>query len=321
MKALLALALCAAVPAGAQRVIFDLDQGYGEGIGQLYILLYNAESGIGLTSTAEGFDKRAAQAAWRIESASGRLGYAGFGYLHSAASSTVPFPDLTPYTHLSLRYNNVRPAAGAERVAFRFELYESETETAPDGDRRRQVWVYETDGVLATPTGWTELLMPLVQADNVGSDGFAVVPGGFQGDGVLDLDKIGYWSLLLLVEGEPVGTVIEGTTLFDYLTAVARPVVAGPEPPASFPTELRRSRPNPFSSSATLTFTLAAPASASLRVYDVLGREVAVLVDEQPLAAGEHEATLDGRGLAPGTYVCVLEVGGERFTQVVTRGR
>ena len=321
-KALLVVALCAAAPAAAQqRTILDLNEGYGEGIGQLYTLLYDGpESGVRLTSSKSGHVGRSAEAAWRIRVGPGGLGYAGFGYLHSAATSTIPFPDLTPYTHLSLWYNNVVPAAGAERVAFRFELHEEDPETDARGDTRRQTWVYETRDVLTTPTGWTELRIPLVTVEGVGGDGFAVVPGGFQGDGRLDLDGIGYWTLLLLVEDGPVGTVIAGTTRFDYLTAEVGPVTATPED-ETFADALFPGYPNPFAASTTLAYTLRQPAVASLRVYDVLGREAAVLVGPRPHGAGRHEATLSGAGLAAGTYVCVLDVGGARFTRRVTLGR
>ena len=47
---------------------------------------------------------------------------------------------------------------------------------------------------------------------------------------------------------------------------------------------LLQSRPNPTSSSSVIAYTLPAPGDASVRVYDVSGREVAVL------AAGRHEA-------------------------------
>lgn len=310
----------------AQEVILDLNEGYGEGsVGQFYFLSYDAESAIRLGSTRDGHKGRAAEAAWRIEVGPGGLGYAGFGYLHAIASdflgSGYVFPDLTPFTHLSLWYNNVVPGDRAERVAFRFELHEDRAETDPDGFRGRQVWIYQTDRVLTTPTGWTELLIPLVEVDEIGGDGFAIPTGGFRGNGALDLDAIRHWAVLLVVEGAPLGTTVAGTTRFDYLTAVARTVAAAPEGPASFRTEFLPGHPNPFSSAATLSYTLADPADVSLRVYDVLGREVAVVVEGRRLDAGRHEAVVDGRGLAPGTYVCVLDVGTDRYTRVITRGR
>lgn len=65
-------------------------------------------------------------------------------------------------------------------------------------------------------------------------------------------------------------------------------------------------RPNPFSRGTEITFDLARPGHASLRVYDVAGQVVATLV-EGPLEAGPHVATWDGRdasgrAVASGVY-------------------
>jgi len=51
----------------------------------------------------------------------------------------------------------------------------------------------------------------------------------------------------------------------------------------------------------------------SLKVYDVLGREVATLVNER-LEAGEHERTLDAKGLSSGVYFYRLRIA--EFTDV-----
>jgi hypothetical protein len=57
------------------------------------------------------------------------------------------------------------------------------------------------------------------------------------------------------------------------------------------PTEfvLRQNYPNPFNPSTTIPFEIASPAFVTLRVYDLLGREVETLVDGQ-LQAGVYSA-------------------------------
>ena len=69
---------------------------------------------------------------------------------------------------------------------------------------------------------------------------------------------------------------------------------------------LHQSYPNPFSSMTTLSFDLAAPGEARLAVFDVLGREVQVLLDGV-YAAGRHQAFFDGAGLGAGMYFYRLE--------------
>jgi hypothetical protein len=46
-----------------------------------------------------------------------------------------------------------------------------------------------------------------------------------------------------------------------------------------------------------------------LSVFDILGREVKVLVDE-PKGPGTYTVTWDATGRASGTYICQLSIGG-----------
>lgn len=75
--------------------------------------------------------------------------------------------------------------------------------------------------------------------------------------------------------------------------------------------------PNPFSGQTTLRFELAEAGSVRLSIHDVLGREVAVLVDGS-YGAGRHEAMLDGSALPAGAYLIRLEAGGTVQTRRVT---
>ena len=75
--------------------------------------------------------------------------------------------------------------------------------------------------------------------------------------------------------------------------------------------------PNPFNPSTAIRFTLAEAARARLSIYDVSGRLVRRLVDEQR-GAGTHNEIWDGtdgtgRGAASGVYFYRLEAG--PFTQ------
>jgi probable HAF family extracellular repeat protein len=92
----------------------------------------------------------------------------------------------------------------------------------------------------------------------------------------------------------------------------------GPEVPEAF--ALHAAYPNPFAAQATLRYDLPASGAVRVAVYDVLGREVAVLVDGH-VAAGRHTAVLDGRGLAAGLYVVRLVAGERTFTQRLTLAR
>jgi len=67
--------------------------------------------------------------------------------------------------------------------------------------------------------------------------------------------------------------------------------------------------PNPFNSYVTLKYELPAQTRITLRVFDLSGREVAMLTDGI-VTAGQHQAAWDASCAASGVYVCRMEAGG-----------
>lgn len=90
----------------------------------------------------------------------------------------------------------------------------------------------------------------------------------------------------------------------------------GPAPTLPGTLVLEPSYPNPFRSTTALPFETPLPGWVRLSVYDMLGRQVATLL-EGSLPAGRHEASLDGRGLAAGLYLYRLEHEGQVRTGTV----
>jgi hypothetical protein len=72
--------------------------------------------------------------------------------------------------------------------------------------------------------------------------------------------------------------------------------------------------PNPFNPSTRIEFTLPRAGKVSLKVYDVLGREVAVLVNET-LNARDHDVVFDGGELPSGIYFARLDAAGVSQTR------
>ncbi len=66
--------------------------------------------------------------------------------------------------------------------------------------------------------------------------------------------------------------------------------------------------PNPFNASTTITFSVEMNGHASLQIYDITGRLVATLVDEQ-LLPGEYEAAWDASEVSSGVYLVTLQIG------------
>ena len=66
--------------------------------------------------------------------------------------------------------------------------------------------------------------------------------------------------------------------------------------------------PNPFNAQATVRYALPAPEHVRLSVFDIRGREVALLVDGK-FAAGHHSADWNAAGYASGVYFCRIQAG------------
>ncbi len=72
--------------------------------------------------------------------------------------------------------------------------------------------------------------------------------------------------------------------------------------------KLEQNFPNPFNPSTTIRYSIAVDERVTLKIFDVLGREVLLLVDEH-LLAGEHTTILDANRLASGVYLYRLSAG------------
>ncbi len=90
--------------------------------------------------------------------------------------------------------------------------------------------------------------------------------------------------------------------------AAATPYSA--EVPAAY--DLRQNYPNPFNASTSFEFTLREGGWMSLKIHDLLGREVATVV-EGNLEARRHQVTWSADGLPSGIYLYTLNAG--EFTQ------
>ncbi len=85
----------------------------------------------------------------------------------------------------------------------------------------------------------------------------------------------------------------------------------GPSTPSGF--ALNQNFPNPFNPSTLISYKLATLSDVTLKVYDVLGREVQTLVHERQ-TAGEHSVTFNAANLPSGVYFYGISAG--TFTQI-----
>jgi hypothetical protein len=71
---------------------------------------------------------------------------------------------------------------------------------------------------------------------------------------------------------------------------------------------LDQNYPNPFNPGTAISYQLSEVRFVTMKVYDILGREVAVLVNERQ-APGNHTVRFDASNLASGVYLYRLAVG------------
>ncbi len=86
--------------------------------------------------------------------------------------------------------------------------------------------------------------------------------------------------------------------------------------PKSF--SLQQNYPNPFNPVTKISFNVASNGSAKLVVFDAIGREVAVLVNED-LKAGEYAVSFNASNLPSGMYLYRLTVSGDKASFTSTK--
>ena len=72
--------------------------------------------------------------------------------------------------------------------------------------------------------------------------------------------------------------------------------------------------PNPFNRSTHIRYSIIQPTNVTLRIFDVLGREVCQPIDRYH-TLGEYQAFIDTAGWASGLYLYILETPHERITR------
>ncbi|MCX6168802.1 MAG: T9SS type A sorting domain-containing protein [Ignavibacteriales bacterium] len=97
------------------------------------------------------------------------------------------------------------------------------------------------------------------------------------------------------------GCVIDGKT-FGNVTSV----LESGEIPDKI--ELYQNYPNPFNPSTTIIYSLPHSGFVSIRVYDLVGREIALLVNENK-SAGNYSVHFDGSKLSSGVYYYRIQAG------------
>jgi len=116
------------------------------------------------------------------------------------------------------------------------------------------------------------------------------------------------------------GETYSGSIYFDnmrlsYPKNLGVSIEENPDIPAE--SRLNQNYPNPFNPSTVISFRLAKSGFTTLKVYDILGREVSTLLNEN-INSGSHDISFDGSNLSSGIYIYQLSSKGETITRRMT---
>jgi hypothetical protein len=110
-----------------------------------------------------------------------------------------------------------------------------------------------------------------------------------------------------------IAVLVDGTVVNLPLTSTD--IESGIGLPDDF--RLSQNYPNPFNPTTRIEFDMPVSGDVTLAVYDLLGRQVALLANEN-YAAGTHNIAFDASQLASGVYMYRLNVAGQTFTRKMT---
>jgi glycosidase len=149
--------------------------------------------------------------------------------------------------------------------------------------------------------------------------------GGIQAAGTYYLNNLmtntrqvisgtGLASVVISLTGYGTGVYTVSTTA-DTLRQL-NPLLSAPGGSGAAPTTyaLEQNYPNPFNPVTTVRYSIAATSRVRLSVYDLLGRQVAVIVDADQ-SPGQYDAVWQPAAIASGIYFCRLQAG--TFTRTV----
>ncbi len=213
------------------------------------------------------------------------------GHSEDVAYCTVGIQAGDGRTGLQFRYGNL-PAAGADEIeAGRAVVF---TTDAPAGYGGIHGTV--TDAGSGLPIAGAYVVLQEVQ-DSAETNA----------EGMYDLPLLLSQFYTLRVRAEDyhdtstseILVIVDSVLTLDF--ALTPLVSAPPEPIIPIHFSLAQNYPNPFNAQTGISFSLPQTADASLVIYDLLGKEVAILVSGVQ-AAGTHHLTFDARELGSGVY-------------------
>lgn len=122
------------------------------------------------------------------------------------------------------------------------------------------------------------------------------------------------WIWVTIGPGDNDTLHLGSTFLLDDLAFEGQATGISASTPKPLTFALQQNYPNPFNPSTTIRYTLPEASHVRLSVYNLLGEEIAVLVNEQR-EAGVYDQRFEASGLPSGTYFYRIEAQGQAGAQ------
>ncbi|MEW6060799.1 MAG: T9SS type A sorting domain-containing protein [Bacteroidota bacterium] len=160
----------------------------------------------------------------------------------------------------------------------------------------------------------------------VGTDSAGVFRSTNQGDswiqinsGLIDVHICPNWNGHQPMAFDPNGYLFVGTQNGKIFRSVQSTVTYVQEFSQGFPQDyiLEQNYPNPFNPVTTIRYEVPVTGMITLKVFDMLGREVTTLVNEEK-TVGSHAIRFDGSNLSGGLYFYRLNAGNYAVTKKMT---
>jgi hypothetical protein len=109
----------------------------------------------------------------------------------------------------------------------------------------------------------------------------------------------------------PAGEPLVSSRYYTMTNSTTSPITSVAENKADIPAEfnLKQNYPNPFNPTTTISFDLPKMSQVSLKIYDLLGREITTLVNNEGMSAGSYLKEFNASRLTNGVYFYRLQAG------------
>ena len=196
----------------------------------------------------------------------------------------------SPIPQIWIKYSHSTPKVNGyfEDVEFSIAL----------GNKDRKT---DFSGIGVPGDEWAPRIISSISLDSIDCV-FIKISGGFRNT-IVQAD---YFTFVQYLGGPALSVIedFEDSTITDVKDEFAIPISYS----------LSQNYPNPFNPSTTITFQLSKSSFVTLKVFDVLGREVATLVNEEK-SIGEHSIQFNASHLSSGMYVYQINIGHGQFVQ------